>query len=107
MQAEQWGSSEPYPYYFLAKSRGSVSLAYLAAGKAVQKAELLRCQAAQHIQERAGDLREDDLERLKELSERIDEPLKILEDTLVPDRPRGSQGAVPSGEAKTVERANW
>jgi len=83
VQAEQWGSSEPYPYYYLARSRGSVSLAHLAAGKAVQKAGLLRFQAAQHIQERDGDLGEDDLQRLKELSERIDEPLKILEDTLV------------------------
>ncbi len=83
VQAEQWGSSEPYPYYWLAKSRGSVSLAHLAAGKAVQKAGLLRFQAAQHIQEREGDLGAEDLERLKELSERIDEPLKILEDTLV------------------------
>lgn len=82
VQAEQWGSSEPYPYYYLARSRGSVSLAHLAAGKAVQKAGLLRFQAAQHIQDREGDLGEADLERLKELSERIDEPLKILEDTL-------------------------
>ena len=83
VQAEQWQSTEPYPYYWLAKSRGSVSLAHLAAGKAVQKAGLLRFQAAQRIQEREGDLGEDDLERLKELSDRIDEPLKILEDTLV------------------------
>ena len=83
VQAEQWGSGEPYPYYWLARSRGSVSLAHLAAGKAVQKAGLLRFQAAQHIQEREGDLGEEDLERLKELSERIGEPLRILEDTLV------------------------
>jgi tetratricopeptide (TPR) repeat protein len=83
VEAEQWGSSEPYPYYFLAKSRGSVSLAHLAAGKAVQKAGLLRFQAAQHIQKREGDLQEEDLERLKDLSERISEPLRILEDTLL------------------------
>jgi tetratricopeptide (TPR) repeat protein len=82
VQAEQWGSSEPYPYYWLARSRGSVSLAHLAAGKAVQKAGLLRFQAAQHIQEREGDLGEEDLERLKDLSDQIGEPLQILEDTL-------------------------
>jgi tetratricopeptide (TPR) repeat protein len=81
-QAEQWGSSEPYPYYWLARSRASVSMAHLAAGKAVQKAGLLRFQAAQNIEEKEGDLEESDLERLKELSERIEEPLKILEDTL-------------------------
>jgi tetratricopeptide (TPR) repeat protein len=83
VQAEQWGSSEPYPYYWLAKSRESVSLAHLAAGKAVRKAGLLRFQAAQHIQNREGDLGEEDLEKLRELSERIGEPLRILEDSLV------------------------
>jgi tetratricopeptide (TPR) repeat protein len=81
-QAELWGTDEPYPYYWLARSRESVSLAHLAAGKAVQKAGLLRFQAAQHIQGREGDLGEGDLETLQTLSERIEEPLRILEDTL-------------------------
>ncbi len=81
VQAEQWGSSEPY--YWLAKTRRSISLAHLAAGKAVQKAGLLRFQAAQRIEGREGELGEKDLRKLKELSEKITEPLQILEDTLV------------------------
>jgi len=82
-QAEQWGSSEPYPYYWLARQKRSVSLAHLAAGKAVQKAGLLRFQAAQSIKGREGELGEQDLMKLKELSIKINEPLQVLEDTLV------------------------
>jgi len=82
-QAEQWGSSEPYPYYWLARQKRSVSLAHLAAGKAVQKAGLLRFQAAQSIEAREGALGEGDLQMLKELSVKINEPLQVLADTLV------------------------
>ncbi len=82
-QAEQWGSSEPYPYYWLARQKRSVSLAHLAVGKAVQKAGLLRFQAAQTIEDKGSELEEQDLLKLKELSVKINEPLQILEDTLV------------------------
>jgi len=82
LQAEQWGSNEPYPYYWLAKTRRSIGLAHLAAGRAVQKAGLMRFQAARHIEAGGGNLDDEQLRKLKQLTEKITEPLQILQDAL-------------------------
>lgn len=81
-QAEQWGTDEPYPYYWLAKRRRSIALAHLAVGKAIQQAGLFRLQAAQTVEKKQGELGEDELHLLKELSTRIAEPLTVLTDSL-------------------------
>ncbi len=90
LQAEHYNTEEPYPYYFLARSAVARQhraadqrvRIHLAIGKAVRKIAMLRVQAAGTFQQQQGQLSEEELEKLQELTGRTERPKQILQASL-------------------------
>jgi tetratricopeptide (TPR) repeat protein len=90
LQAERYGTEEPYPYFYLAgKTAGRHGAAntlrsrlHLAIGKAVRKVSMLRVQAAGVFQRQQGELSAEELESLQEFSRRTEQPKQILQDSI-------------------------
>lgn len=90
LQAELFGTEEPYPYFFLARraAEGQAPPAelrarlHLAIGKSVRKIAAIRFQAAGSFQQQQGDLSAADLESLQELTSRTERPKRVLQQSI-------------------------
>ncbi|WP_319476170.1 tetratricopeptide repeat protein [Marispirochaeta aestuarii] len=91
LQAELYGTDEPYPYLYLAlrAAQREVPLSelrtrlHLAIGKAVRRISSLRLQAAGTFQQKKGELSAEELEALQKLTGRTEQPKQIVRDSLL------------------------
>ncbi len=86
LNAEAFGTDEPYPYYYLARSDlnhetpGSdhITRLHLAIGKAVRKISMIKMQAAGTIKNQQGEVGAEELKKIEQLLKLSDKPHQIV-----------------------------
>ena len=90
LNAEAFGTEEPYPYYYLVRSgfnreipgAGHITRLHLAIGKAVRKISMIKMQAAGIIKKQQGEVDAEEFEKLGQLSKLSDQPRRILQESI-------------------------
>lgn len=111
-RAGKLGTAEPYPYLHLARlsiAKGqtteAANLLRQAVGKSIQKAGRIEAQAARGVGARQGALAPNDLARLERLSRQVEEPRRILNESL--RLLRSIAGDPQAFEADLLELCSW